>query len=597
MWYILSWDRRPFVPALCSAAVLALVLAGCSSNPPAAKAGTAAPAASANGSPDAGTRTAGAGIGHPEVVPVKPADVNQDVVPREGPIPFEPPDGKWLTDEHGRKYFVTKIKKLPQSWVWVEEGKRVQLAYGLQFDVVSHDETSFDVKIYGMDAESAAKIEERRSRRRPSSEALAKAAATYQTNAAASDRLLFTPFSQGLPQRGQWRNGFAVVDINEDGKLDIVHGPPRKGGTRPAIFLGDGKGAWRLWAEAAFPPLAFDYGDVAVADFNGDGHPDLAVSSHLRGIVVLVGDGKGRFTPWSQGLEFEAGDQQTPIFSSRAIEAVDWNGDGRADLLALGEGPRLAAARVQGAGGFSHGSRGAVVYLNRGDGTWEKKTPAKAEFGYGDALAVADFNKDGRPDFAAASAVNANRTILYLNQEDGSWQSVSIEQVRPAAIFRGVAAGDFNGDGRMDLAVGYTNDELGVARTGIDVLLARPDGSWDRRPLGFQEDRATIWALGAGDLDGDGALDLAGVTGAGDTWVFLGDGKGSFTREQSPELGAPDAGCTGYHVALVDLDGDGAAELIAGYAGESTVTLGGTVSKCSSGGRLQAWKASRQSTR
>ena len=595
MWYILSWDRRPLVQALGSAAVLALLLAGCSSNQGAAKAG---PAGKAEPKPATAGNAGSAGKQEgppPEAVPVQAADANKDVVPPEGPIPLAPPDGKWLTDEYGRKYFVHKIAKVPQAWTWIEEGKKVQLVRGLQFDVVSYDDKSFDVKIYGTDPKMAADIAS--SVKRTTPEELEKVAATYKADLPSSDRLLLTPFSQGLPQRGQWRQGFVVADINGDGHPDIVHGPPRKGGSTPALFLGDGKGHWRRWAEATFPSIPFDYGDVAVADFNGDGKADLAIASHLRGITVLVGDGKGGFTPWSQGIDFEGGDQDRPVFTSRAIAPVDWNGDGRIDLLVWGEGPRLATARVEGGGGadFSRGSRGALLYVNQGDGTWKKQNAAVQDQSYGDALVVTDFDKDGKPDFTAASALTGNRTLVYLHQPDGSWKGVPSEALRPQATFRGVTAGDFNRDGRMDLAVGYASNELGVGRTGVDVLLARADGSWDRRTLGVQDGRDGIWALGAGDLDGDGALDLVGITGAGDSWVFLGDGKGAFTREQSPELSPPDNGCTGYHLVLTDLDGDGTAELVAGYAGEgSTSPIGGGLGRCPTGGSLRAWKASPQ---
>ncbi|MFL6198781.1 MAG: FG-GAP repeat domain-containing protein, partial [Thermoanaerobaculia bacterium] len=432
MWYILFRDRRPLVQALGSTAVLALLLAGCSGNQATAKAapagGKAEPKAPAAAAPA-------------QVIPVKPAEANKDVVPVEGPIPLEPPDGKWLTDEYGRKYFVHKIAKVPQAWAWVEEGKKVQLVRGLQFDVVSYDDRSFDVKIYGTDAKMASDIAA--SVKKTSPEDLEKAAATYKADVPSSDRLLLTPFSQGLPQHGQWRQGFVVADVNGDGHPDIVHGPPRKGGSTPAIFLGDGKGHWRRWAEAAFPAIPFDYGNVAVADFNGDGKADLALASHLRGITVLVGDGKGGFTPWSQGIDFEGGDQDKPVFTSRAIAAVDWNADGRPDLLAWGEGPRLATARVEGGGGadFSRGSRGALLYVNQGDGTWQKQLAAVQDQSYGDALVVTDFDKDGKPDFAAASALTGNRTLLYLHQPDGSWKGVPSEALRPQATFRGVTAG------------------------------------------------------------------------------------------------------------------------------------------------------------
>src|SRR5262249_37338637 len=148
-----------------------------------------------------------------------------------------------------------------------------------------------------------------------------------------SDRLRFVSFGRGLPTSGQWRNGFDVADVNQDGHLDIVHGPARKSLTPPSIFLGDGKGNWRLWKEAKYPRLACASGHAAVGDFNGAGPPDVALGMHLRGVQALLGDGKGNFTNASEGLDFAVpghGDEQ-PGFSSQAIAVLDWDGDGRPD--------------------------------------------------------------------------------------------------------------------------------------------------------------------------------------------------------------------------------------------------------------------------
>ena len=94
--------------------------------------------------------------------------------------------------------------------------------------------------------------------------------------------------------------------MNGDRVPDIVHGPPRKGRGWPVIFIGDGKGGFTRWA-ASFPRLPFDYGVVAVADFDRDGRADdIAIGSHLRGIAVLTGDGKGEFKQWGRGLELRA---------------------------------------------------------------------------------------------------------------------------------------------------------------------------------------------------------------------------------------------------------------------------------------------------
>jgi len=585
-------DGACLLAALCCAVLL---LAGCATTgqPDPAAAGAAAQSqpvgalAPENAAPAAQAEPAAA------EAPTPAPNAGERQRPKGFDFPAEPADGKWLTDDQGRRYFVHELAKIPGTFTRPDP-TRIKFWYTPPFELIRETDESFFVKMYSAVAPTDSGV-----MAKPTPESMEQVEASYKASIAPSDRLRFQAWSKGLPTRGQWRQGFDVSDVNGDGHPDIVHGPPRKGGSAPAIFLGDGKGNWRRWSALALPPVALDYGDAAAADFNGDGALDLAFASHLRGISVFVGDGKGGFKPWSQGIEFKGpgDDDGTPAFSSRAIRTVDWNGDGKLDILAVGEGPNLTTPRVSGGSrAYNQGSRGAVVYLNQGDGTWSKLAGAGGGGSFGDAVATGDFNGDGRLDFVTASASQGNKGVLNLGQPDGTWKVAAIDALRPGATFRGIGAADFDGDGREDLAVGYGSLELGVWRTGVDILSARPEGKWERLTLWSDLGSDGIWGLSAGDVDGDKAADVVALTGSGTTLVFLGNGKGGFTREEGPELTLADiTGCKGYHVELADLDGDGVAEITASFAGEGGDFLGSE--KCPSGGSLRVWKAEKQSAR
>ncbi|MFL6193361.1 MAG: FG-GAP repeat domain-containing protein [Thermoanaerobaculia bacterium] len=568
--------------------VLAVALAASACNPaqprtapearqePAAKAQEPAAPAQDSGQPQSGISPAAQAA-------LDRAKANQAAAPTE----VQPPDGKWLVDAQGHQYFVYDLPRTEGTYQWVEEGKSIRVRYGLVLDVESYDDKTFHVRYYRP-------VEAPASNRKPqlTDEDRARVAATYKASLKSADRLRFAPMSEGLPVQGQWREGFEIADINGDGRLDIVHGPARKSGSRPVVFLGQADGTWKRWAELQVPPVPFDYGDAAVGDLNGDGKADLVLASHLRGITAMIGDGQGGFSLWSKGIDFMPPDQSggPTAFSSRAIALADWNRDGKLDIVAEGEGPSFAPTR--GGGRPKTGeSRGSVIYLNNGDGSWTRKDGAAGTFS--DTVVTADVNGDGRMDFVTGSGQLGIKAILNLGREDGGWEAVNVPEVRPNALVSDVAVADLNGDGRQDLVVGYSSSEAGVWRTGVDLLLGDAAGTWRRETLAAEESQAGIWSVAAGDLDGDRAADIVAMDGEGHAWVFLGDGKGSFVREASPEIGPADGGnCRGYHTALVDLDGDGRAEVIAEFSGEGQdVALSGTANlTCPSGGSIRAWK-------
>ncbi len=434
----------------------------------------------------------------------------------------------------------------------------------------------------------------------PTPEELERVAATYAPAGGSDDRIRLAPFDEGLPRTGQWRQGFDVADMNGDGHLDVVFGPSRKGRPTPNIFLGDGQGQWRLWSEARYPDQPYDYGDAAVADFNGDGHMDVAFGFHLRGMLALVGDGAGGFEVWSEGLDLEkpgAGDAAT-AFSSRAVEALDWNRDGRPDLLALGEGPKgveMVPGKEQGQ--MINTARSFSLFVNNGDGSWTRQGIEDLAGDFGDDFALGDFDRDGRQDLAIASRRRGNRHILRLSStgQDGLLSAYPVEPLRAQASLTAVAAADLDGDGFEELLLAYVNRELGVWRTGIDLYRGSATDGWQRQVVTARETRVGVWDMSVGELDGDGRPDLVAVTGEGETWVFLGGPESTFVQEASPELPARVRGCRGSEVRLVDLDGDGRDEVLAAFAGEPTGPTGlpGVVAApgCPGQGRIAAWRS------
>ena len=206
-----------------------------------------------------------------------------------------------------------------------------------------------------------------------------------------------------------------------------------------------------------------------------------------------------------------------------AVAVGDFNHDGKLDVAAV-------AKELQ-------------IFLGDGDGTFQ--APINYTVGDGPcSVAVADFNGDGKLDVAVANYLSSTVSIL-LGNGDGTFQPPTTLYTLAYPLY--VAVGDFDGDHKPDLVV------LGDA--AIDVFLSNGDGTF-RGPVSTPQGGS---ALGVGDFDRNGKLDLA-VTQSNDTttWVaiFFGNGDGTFTEGASYPIPTQPMS-----VAVADFRSDGRLDL------------------------------------
>lgn len=266
---------------------------------------------------------------------------------------------------------------------------------------------------------------------------------------------------------GSWAESVAIADVNGDGKPDLVVGdiytcgygtdPCAKG--LAGVMLGNGDGSFQPLV--ANPSGGWRTYWVAVGDVNGDGMPDLVsggCGSYIcdAGVVgVLLGNGDGTFQP---AVTY-------PVSSTVVSVAIaDLNGDTRPDLV-LGTDSSCPTA-------CSVGSIG--ILLGNGDGTFQPEV-AHSIGGYAGGVAVGDVNGDGEPDVVVAEECYGSACIpgvgLFLGNGDGTLQPLAVYDFpRSGKTARSVALGDFNGDGKLDLAVTMIDQK---ARLGglVGVLL------------------------------------------------------------------------------------------------------------------------------
>ena len=332
---------------------------------------------------------------------------------------------------------------------------------------------------------------------------------------------------------GTYPYSVRAADFNGDGKLDLA--VANTGDATVSIFPGNGDGTFQ--SATTYPIGANWETTVAVADFNGDGQPDVAISSaHFSdNVSVLLSKGGGKF---HSAALYAVGTQPYSIVTG------DFNHDGKMDLATANSGSNNVSVLP----GNGDGSFGAAVNYSVG------KLPS--------SISTADFNHDGNLDLAVANHQDGTISIL-LGNSDGTFQTAVTYPAATNAIALVVA--DFNGDGKLDLAVGGVDASN---NNEVAVLLGNGDGTF-QAAINSLVPGTGIVAIGVGDFNGDGKRDLAFANYySNNVVIMLGNGDATFRpAPNAVTVGAPGS------VAVGDFNRDGKADLAVGTLGGSGITV------------------------
>jgi hypothetical protein len=392
---------------------------------------------------------------------------------------------------------------------------------------------------------------------------------------------------------GSFPRSVVLVDVNDDGILDIAAADP--GSSAVSVRLGNGNGTFQSQLRFA---VGYSPSWIAAGDLDGDGALELLASNQSsHGVDVLIGRGDGSFDSFSS-----FGDQLDELDS---VAVADLNHDGAPDLISADLFPdSQVVVRLGNSNGtfqaeqrFDVGQSPFVVrvadlnadgdldvvtanqtvnehfsaLLGNGDGTFPPAQHFPGTYGEDD-MVLADVNGDDFPDIIAAAEVA--RVAVLLGVGDGTFGPE--QKLPPNAIVRGIAVADVTGDDVPDIVTGNLPSGTSGARR-FALFRGNGDGTF-QDGVSFGDDDIDIdtGGIALADINGDGGLDIVAtlndpssdVTAPEEVMVLLGNGKGSFGSEQRFAIGGEPRG-----LALADLDGDTALDLVVGNTGSGDISV------------------------
>ena len=265
----------------------------------------------------------------------------------------------------------------------------------------------------------------------------------------------------------------ALADVNKDNRPDII--AVSQDTDEVNVFLNDGFGGF------GGGPNPFNVGAspvaVATGDFDQDGNVDLVtVNIDSNTVTILFGDSTGAFN---------AGRQDYPVnLSPVGVAVADYNNDGKPDLAVLNDNT-VYLLMSNGNRSFTPGSPASINTRSAG----------------GTAITTGLFNGDGFPDLAISN-IDADNVSVFLGNGNGTFKAASLQNVGSGPD--GIVTGDWNGDSKIDIAV---VDSSEIADLNVSLLFGNGDGT-------FQNDVRTTAevepvTVADADFDGNGRLDLA----------------------------------------------------------------------------------------
>ena len=316
----------------------------------------------------------------------------------------------------------------------------------------------------------------------------------------------FAP-GRGSPYRaGSHPSSVVIADFNGDGKPDVL--AACSGSDSVALLLNDGRGGFG--PSRAFPAMARPH-LMATLDFNGDRKPDVVVSAHdANEIVLLRNDGRGNLERMPPVAAFDGGKPH-----NHGLAVGDLNEDGHADVtVGHQEVGSIAVLLGDGLAGFRHAPDSPIAV-------------GRAPYPH----TLADVNGDRHLDLVVPD-VQGGRIRLLAGDGQGRFRplpAVSTGIERPYFVI----ARDVNADGSADLIV--THDDT----HRVAALLGNGRGGFRHATSSPFEGRAASWKGDVADLNGDGKVDLA-LAGGGSIRVFDGTVAADFASgRRSPREASP----------------------------------------------------------